>query len=270
MVRRRSLPSVRPLSRMLCGIQCIRLTPIGTYHPPIPVLQFRRSYKRDLVSPPLSETSPELLMYWHPTKNQDITPSDVTLKSFRKVWWKCPKGVDHEWQNCVRYVVDKDGKFLGCPFCKNKRVSITNSLSTKRPEIAAQWHPTKNGSLLPSSVPYTSSKSVWWQCDKNPNHIWRRPINQRVSPKTATQGLFRESMISSALSLLLRHGAGDAQPAVAVPRDRQRMGLREERRSPPNTGVEELCRSCLVEVREGSRVDHVRQQPDIFAPQQSM
>ena len=153
-------------------------------------LQFRRFYKRDLVSPPLSETSPELLMYWHPTKNQDITPSDVTLKSFRKVWWKCPKGVDHEWQNCVRYVVDKDGKFLGCPFCKNKRVSITNSLSTKCPEIAAQWHPTKNGSLLPSSVPYTSSKSVWWQCDKNPSHVWRRPINQRVTPKTATQGWF--------------------------------------------------------------------------------
>lgn len=190
MIGRRALPSIRPLSRMLCGIQFIRPASAGIYDLQMHTLQFRRFYKRDLVSPPLSETSPELLMYWHPTKNQDITPSDVTLKSFRKVWWKCPKGVDHEWQNCVRYVVDKDGKFLGCPFCKNKRVSITNSLSTKCPEIAAQWHPTKNGSLLPSSVPYTSSKSVWWQCDKNPSHVWRRPINQRVTPKTATQGWF--------------------------------------------------------------------------------
>ena len=232
-------------------------------------LQFRRFYKRDLVSPPLSETSPELLMYWHPTKNQDITPSDVTLKSFRKVWWKCPKGVDHEWQNCVRYVVDKDGKFLGCPFCKNKRVSITNSLSTKCPEIAAQWHPTKNGSLLPSSVPYTSSKSVWWQCDKNPSHVWRRPINQRVTPKTATQGWFRKWVINSALSLLQRDGAGDAQSAIPIPRDRQGVGLREERGPSALAGVEELRRSRLVEVREGPRVDHLREQPDVFAPQQS-
>ena len=126
-------------------------------------------------------------MLWHPTKNVGIRPEEVTIKSFQKVWWKCPKGVDHEWQASIRYMVDKDNKYVGCPFCNNKRVSITNSLSTKYPEIAAQWHPTKNNSLLPSAVTYTSTKNVWWQCEKG--HEWKRPINQRVNPKTPTQRL---------------------------------------------------------------------------------
>lgn len=157
---------------------------------PNDIIMQRRYYRKELSCPPITETSPDLLLYWHPTKNQGVLPNEVTIKSFRKVWWKCPKGVDHEWQNSVRYVVDKNGKYTGCPFCNNKRVSITNSLSTKYPELASQWHPTRNGSLLPSGVTYTSSKNVWWQCDKDPSHVWKRPVSQRVNPKTTTQGMF--------------------------------------------------------------------------------
>lgn len=146
-----------------------------------------RFYRRNDSIPPITKTNPELLLLWHPTKNIGIRPEEVTIKSFQKVWWKCPKGVDHEWQASIRYMVDKDNKYVGCPFCNNKRVSITNSLSTKYPEIAAQWHPTKNNSLLPSAVTYTSTKNVWWQCEKG--HEWKRPINQRVNPKTPTQRL---------------------------------------------------------------------------------
>lgn len=149
-----------------------------------------RCYRHASDTPPISQTNPELLFLWHPTKNPGIRPDSVSLKSFQKVWWKCPKGVDHEWQCSVRYIVDKNSKYVGCPFCNNKMVSITNSLSTKCPELASQWHPTKNGSLLPSAVTYTSSKSVWWQCDKDPHHEWKKPISQRVNPKTKTQGLF--------------------------------------------------------------------------------
>lgn len=149
----------------------------------------QRFYRRSDSIPPISETNPELLLLWHPTKNIGISPEDVTIKSFQKVWWKCPKGVDHEWQASIRYMVDKNNKYIGCPFCNNKRVSITNSLSTKFPEIAAQWHPTKNNSLLPSAVTYTSTKNVWWMCEKG--HEWKRPINQRVNPKTPTQRLGR-------------------------------------------------------------------------------
>lgn len=177
----------------------------------------KRCYRKELSCPPITETSPDLLLYWHPTKNQGIAPGEVTIKSFRKVWWKCPKGVDHEWQNSVRYVVDKDGKYTGCPFCNNKRVSITNSLSTKYPELASQWHPSRNGSLLPSGVTYTSSKSVWWQCDKDPSHVWKRPVSQRVNPKTSTQGkVVHCHFMHSFMSILLWNDVGYAQFGVSL------------------------------------------------------
>ena len=38
---------------------------------------------------------PELVKEWHPTKNGDWQPQDFTHKSGKKVWWKCPKGDDH-------------------------------------------------------------------------------------------------------------------------------------------------------------------------------
>lgn len=181
------------LSRCICGIRVdCTLNTFGNRYGNETIQ--KRYYRKELSCPPITVTSPELLLYWHPTKNNGISPENVTIKSFRKVWWKCPKGVDHEWLNCVRYVVDKNGKYTGCPFCNNKRVSVTNSLSTKCPELASQWHPALNGSLLPSDVTYTSSKNVWWQCDKDPTHVWKRPVNQRVNPRTNTQGILGDSV----------------------------------------------------------------------------
>ena len=37
------------------------------------------------------------------------------------------------------------------------------------PELAAQWHPTKNGSLLPSQVFPCSDRIVWWTCNHSPS-----------------------------------------------------------------------------------------------------
>ena len=44
--------------------------------------------------PSLSETHPELAKQWHPTKNGELTPNDVTPGSSKIVWWKCDKADD--------------------------------------------------------------------------------------------------------------------------------------------------------------------------------
>tara|TARA_B110000285_G_scaffold180449_1_gene203483 strand:+ start:85 stop:225 length:141 start_codon:yes stop_codon:yes gene_type:complete len=36
----------------------------------------------------LAEVNPELAEEWHPTKNGELTPFDVTKGSNKKVWWK--------------------------------------------------------------------------------------------------------------------------------------------------------------------------------------
>ena len=54
------------------------------------------------------------------------------------------------------------------------------SLKNRFPEIAKQWHPTKNALLTPDGVSYGSQKKVWWQCSKNPEHEWKAVIANRT------------------------------------------------------------------------------------------
>ena len=45
----------------------------------------------------LAEHNPELIAEWHPTKNIDITPQEISYGSAKKVWWKCNKGGEVKW-----------------------------------------------------------------------------------------------------------------------------------------------------------------------------
>ena len=43
-------------------------------------------------------------------------------------------------------------------------VSKGRSLVDVRPDLAVEWHPTKNGSLTPSDVGAWSGRKVYWKC----------------------------------------------------------------------------------------------------------
>jgi hypothetical protein len=119
----------------------------------------------------LAVVRPDLAAQWHPLKNDTLSPSKVTPGSSKKVWWKCEKG--HEWQA----VISNRNHGRGCPFCLGKRACKDNNLSTVRPDMAAQWHPTKNGSLTPDKVTPGSMKKVWWMCENG--HEWQTMITSR-------------------------------------------------------------------------------------------
>ena len=61
----------------------------------------------------LGTVNPVLAEQWHPTKNGKLTPFDVAPSASRRVWWKCPKGDDHEW----RATVNHRATGTGCPKC---------------------------------------------------------------------------------------------------------------------------------------------------------
>ncbi|MFX0051409.1 MAG: zinc-ribbon domain-containing protein [Candidatus Hermodarchaeota archaeon] len=67
----------------------------------------------------------------------------------KKVWWKCPKDPNHEWRTSI---TGRTGYGTGCPYCAGRKVSSSNSLSYKFPEIAKEWHPTKNDELTPANI----------------------------------------------------------------------------------------------------------------------
>lgn len=53
----------------------------------------------------------------------------------------------------------------GCPYCSGQKVLTGyNDLCTTNSDIAFEWHPTKNGDLLPSMVSAGTAKKVWWIC----------------------------------------------------------------------------------------------------------
>ena len=65
-----------------------------------------------------------------------------------------------------------------------------NDLQTVNPELAAQWHPTKNGKLTAAQVTAGSHKKVWWlyQYDnpKTRKHFdfeWQAAVNNRSKGK---------------------------------------------------------------------------------------
>ena len=66
----------------------------------------------------LAKLNPSLAKEWHPTKNGDLTAYDVTLGSGKKIWWKCSKGKDHEWEA----IIVNRNKGIGCPICSKHKI----------------------------------------------------------------------------------------------------------------------------------------------------
>ena len=119
---------------------------------------------------------PRLVAEWHPSKNRPRTPWDVPYRSSRVLWWKCPAGPDHEWP---AHASDRSTG-SGCPFCAGRLVSVTNSLATTFPAVAAQWHPTKNGGVTPDQVVAGTQDMVWWKCAGGRDHEWRAQVASRT------------------------------------------------------------------------------------------
>lgn len=121
----------------------------------------------------LSDNYPKLAVEWHPTKNGDLLPTQTTAGSAKLIWWlgKC----GHEWRASINNRV----KGNNCPYCSNQKVlKGFNDLQFKNPDIAMEWHHTKNGSLKPTNVIPGTHKKVWWlgKC----GHEWEQAISKRT------------------------------------------------------------------------------------------
>lgn len=72
----------------------------------------------------LATVLPDIIQYWDFEKN-NIEPSEVTLKSNKKVWWICHKG--HSYQMTIG--AKTRGNYNSCPVCnKYKRISVPEKI----------------------------------------------------------------------------------------------------------------------------------------------
>ena len=123
---------------------------------------------------------PELEKEWCADLNGALTPADVSCGQRRAVWWRCEQG--HVYQAAI-YSRAKEGG-TGCPYCAGRRVLAGfNDLATLLPELAAQWHPTLNGSLTPAQVTRGSKRQVWWRCGEG--HVWKAAVYSRTRKRGA-------------------------------------------------------------------------------------
>jgi hypothetical protein len=141
----------------------------------------------------LQAVNPSLAREWHPTKNEETTPTQVTPRSPHHAWWICEKG--HEW----KAIIYTRNNGTGCPYCSGRRPSPTHCLASSNPSLARQWHPVKNGSLTPYDVTPMSGKRRWWICAKG--HEWYAEVAGRMRgrgcPYCIGRGPDRDNRLSS-------------------------------------------------------------------------
>ena len=108
----------------------------------------------------LFDEYPDVAKEWNSEKNGYLTAKMITSRVGKKVWWKCKYG--HEWQATVASRTDQN---IGCPYCSGRYAVLGETdLATTHPDVAKEWHPTKNGELTPDKVKAGTNKKVWWMC----------------------------------------------------------------------------------------------------------
>jgi len=118
----------------------------------------------------LAEEYPELVEQW--SQINEISPSDVSSGSHKKVWWTCKKG--HTWEAII-----KNRALLGsgCPYCEHRAVlKGYNDLQTLFPDVAKTWSP-KN-KMNPFEVSARSNAEVLWLCENG--HKWKARVADRT------------------------------------------------------------------------------------------
>ncbi|NME81859.1 zinc-ribbon domain-containing protein [Clostridium sp. SM-530-WT-3G] len=85
-----------------------------------------------------------------------------------------------------------------------------SSLQSVNPELAKEWHPTKNDGLLPIHVKPFSNEVVWWCCNKC-GYEWR----ESVSKRNAGSGCPRENGRGSAFVVTEENSLYTNYPALA-------------------------------------------------------
>ena len=124
--------------------------------------------------------------YWHPTKNDNITPRDIFKGTHDKYWFKCPdKDCNHDFEMNISNITCNNN---WCPYCSNHKLcddndcSICYNKSFASYEKAKYWHETKNNNVKPRDIFKCSGKKYWFKCpDKDCNHNFKMSPNKITS-----------------------------------------------------------------------------------------
>lgn len=123
----------------------------------------------------LADVHPLLAAQWDRARNAGLLPGEVVPGSNKVVQWVCPRG--HRYPATI---ANRALNGSGCPVCANFAVlSGSNDLATTHPTLAAEWHPSLNGSVEPAHVISGSGSKCAWLCPEG--HTYWKTISKRKS-----------------------------------------------------------------------------------------
>ncbi len=111
----------------------------------------------------LADLYPALAAQWHESLKGALSAEEVMPGPHHQAWWRCPVADDHVWDASVKHRALMN---RGCPCCANRKVSVTNSLATMRPDLAAEWDRALNGDLRPEGIVWCSNVQANWICGR--------------------------------------------------------------------------------------------------------
>ena len=103
-----------------------------------------------------------LMAEWNFSKNDalSLNPYNLSVNSNVSAWWICSKC-----KNEIFTSIRSRKKSEECKKCSlitrtKKWLNQRGSFADKHPELVAEWHPSKNGELLPSQILVDSKQSL--------------------------------------------------------------------------------------------------------------
>jgi hypothetical protein len=126
----------------------------------------------------LAALYPEVAAQLDPQRNGGVIADQIPAGSGRTYWWRCDKGPDHMWKSRV---VERTTFGQGCPGCSGQQISVTNSLATRFPEIAAELDSERNSEVTADQIVAGTSMKYWWRCNEGPDHVWEASTASRTS-----------------------------------------------------------------------------------------
>lgn len=134
----------------------------------------------------VEELEPRLVAEWHPEKNAPLTPSSTPVDWDQNIWWTCRDCLT-DWPLPPTFRTSQEDR--GCPTCSagalrssESTPSEADSLERRDPQVASQWHPTRNkAGVTPRTAAYDSTVDAWWLC-QNPAcmHEWFTTVKTRT------------------------------------------------------------------------------------------
>ena len=124
----------------------------------------------------------------------------------------------------------------GCTICRGYVADHTTSLSARAPDLAAQWHPTRNGEHTPASITPGSRRKAWWLCSEC-TYAWGARISSRAlggngCPRCAGQEALPGDSATLAVAQPELYAELDVDGVRALGLDPLRVHVRSNRRLP--------------------------------------